>query len=291
MIQSMTGYGSAQGRYGERILRVEMKSVNHRHCSVVVHLPRFLASMEELLKKKVQARFSRGRIDLFVGFTGPRNPVPRITPDFDAAGAVYEALLSLKNHLKLSGEIDLSLLCNVQNLFSTQEQEVSDSALERSLMKLLSQAMLDLEKMRKAEGKALAADLSARLKTLSGHLSTLKAQEHVLLQAHHARLQARVAELSGGLAVDPARLAQEVALLAERADITEERTRLQAHVTQFRKMLRRRSVGRSLEFLLQEMQREVNTLSAKSSDLSISMQAVEMKGELEKIREQVLNIE
>jgi len=292
MIQSMTGYGSAQGTYKERALLLEMKSVNHRHCSVVVRLPRFLSPLEEALKKKVQERFSRGRIDLFIRLDGPSDPSRRIEINLEAAKDYHQALSTLKSTLNLSGEIDIALMSNFQNLFTVhQGEEEAASDLESTLLKTLTRAMLALEKMRKSEGKALAADLTTRLRTLSSHLSTLKTQEKELLKAYHLRLKTRVSELSEGLKIDPARLAQEVAILAERSDITEERTRLQAHITQFRKMLRGRSVGRGLEFLLQEMQREVNTLSAKSSDLSISMQAVSMKSELEKIREQVLNIE
>ncbi|MFQ5596898.1 MAG: YicC/YloC family endoribonuclease [Nitrospiria bacterium] len=292
MIRSMTGYGRAEGAYQGRFLVVELRSVNHRFCDVGVRLPRPLSSMEEVFKKKIQSRFTRGRFDLSIKVEKTAETGKRIRLDLDAAEAYCRLLQQLKKKLHLSGEIDVALISHFQDIISVSEADLPDTQLQKRIETVLGQAMSALEKMRKEEGKVLASDLLGHLQHFSERLIRVKALEKVVLKSYRARLEERVSKLSQGLKIDPIRLAQEVAILAERSDISEERARLGAHVGQFRKMLRKaESVGRALDFLLQEMHREVNTLSAKSNDLQISMQVVGMKSALEKIREQVQNIE
>lgn len=291
MIQSMTGYGRAETTIKEAVLAVEVRSVNSRHCSVVVRLPRVLSSFEEEVKKKIQTHFERGRIDVVVTVSGTTESQKRFGLNLEAAQSYYETLKQLQQSLGLSGEIDIALMSQFRELITVTESDEPEVVLEDLLNLALAQAMTALEKMRKTEGKALVADLRARLQMLSEHISVVKGQEKEVILSRQQRLQARVLELTSGILIDPIRLAQEIALFAERSDVSEERTRLSAHIDQFKKMLKTGgAVGRSLDFLLQEMFRETNTLSAKSNDQTISVAVVAMKSELEKMREQVQNI-
>lgn len=292
MIQSMTGFGRAETAVNGGSLLVELRSVNHRYCDAVVRLPRFLNTLEAVCKKKIQSHFARGRFELSVSVQRPKGSQRRYTLDLDTAETYYRLLKRLKKSLHLSGEIDIALLSQFRELISVSEPEEPIGLLEKALHKTLGRAIFALEKMRKHEGKSLAVDVVKQLLSFSKRLVIVKSREKKTLASYHKRLRERVSDLSKGLKMDSVRLAQEVAIFAERSDISEERTRLDAHVKQFRSMIRQReAVGRPLDFLLQEMHREVNTLSSKSNDLQISMQVVAMKSELEKIREQVQNIE
>lgn len=288
----MTGYGRAEGSYQGRALAVELRSVNHRYCDVVVRLPKLLSPLEETFKKKVQARFARGHIELSVSLNGAANAPKRFKLDLESAEAYYRILKKLKAALHLSGEIDLPLLSHFKEIITVSEPSEEIAPLARFVDRMLERSMRTLEKMRSAEGKALGDDLASRLDALDRMLGLIKQQEKKAIDAYHERLRKRVSELIREVAVDPARLAQEVAILVDRSDISEETARLKTHLEQFRKMLQKEeAVGRTLEFLLQEMNREVNTIGSKANDVTISLQVVAMKSELEKIREQVQNIE
>jgi uncharacterized protein (TIGR00255 family) len=288
----MTGYGRAEGNYKGHSLVVELKSVNHRYCDVMIRLPKQLSSLEETVKKKVQGRFARGHIEVSINFNGATNIPKRFKLDLDSANAYYHTLKKLKKELHLPGEIDLGLFSHFKEMISQVELVEPIESLTPLLYRSLEKAMMKLEKMRKEEGRALAEDLSSRLQGLSKMLSLIKIREKEAIAAYHQRLQTRVSELSKGIAIDPARLAQEVAIFAERSDISEEAARLKTHLEQFQKMMQKEEpVGRTLDFLLQEMNREVNTIGSKANDVTISLQVVAMKSELEKIREQVQNIE
>lgn len=291
MIQSMTGYGRAEGRAKEVTLSVEMRSVNHRHTSVVVRLPRLLTSQEESLKKALQNRFERGRIDLSVALSGWGASEKQLVLNLEAATDYHKMLTTLKKTLGLAGEIDVAMMSQFRDVITVKEGNTPSTALKTLLNQTFSRAMTALEKMRKHEGKALVSDLKTRLRNIAKNLKIVKKQEKGVLHARKQRLQTRIAELTGGIEVDPIRLAQEVAIFAERSDISEERTRLSAHIDQFKSLLKTGGVlGRTLDFLIQEMFREVNTLGSKSGDQTISMSVLAMKGELEKMREQVQNI-
>lgn len=292
MIRSMTGYGRAEGSYKGRPFAVELRSVNHRYCDVVVRIPKLLAPLEETIKKKVQERFARGHIELSVSFNGAANASRQFKLDLESAEAYHRILKKLKSALHLDGEIDVALMSHFREIITVSEPAEDLAPLARFIDRLLERSMRGLEKMRAEEGKALGEDLESHLDELNGMLGLIKQQEKKAVQAYHERLQKRVSDLTQGIAIDPGRLAQEVAILVDRSDISEETARLKTHLEQFRKMLQKEeAVGRALEFLLQEMNREVNTIGSKANDVTVSMQVVSMKSALEKIREQVQNIE
>jgi uncharacterized protein (TIGR00255 family) len=288
----MTGYGRAEGSYKGCPVAVELRSVNHRYCDVVVRLPKLLVPFEETFKKKVQGRFARGHIELSVNFNGAMNAPKQFKLDLESAEAYHRILKKLKTALRLSGEIDVALMSHFREIITIAEPAEEVAPLVRFVDRLMGRSIRALEKMRDAEGRALSEDLVGHLDELDRMLGLIKQQEKKAVQGYYERLQKRVSELTQGIAVDPARLAQEVAILVDRSDISEETARLKTHLEQFRKMLQKdEAVGRALEFLLQEMNREVNTIGSKANEVAISMQVVAMKSELEKIREQVQNIE
>ena len=206
--------------------------------------------------------------------------------------ASISALKTLQEHLRIPGEIRLETLTNFRDLFVRKEMEIDLEKEWASLQTALENALTNLEQMRQNEGANLRSDFLARLRTVEELADQIAAQAPLTLQGCRDRLAERVAELSGGVEIDPSRLAQEVAFLAERGDITEELVRIKSHLKQFRELLDRpESLGRKMDFLLQEFNREANTIGSKANDAAISHLTVEIKSELEKMREQIQNVE
>ncbi|MGB3939880.1 MAG: YicC/YloC family endoribonuclease [Candidatus Manganitrophaceae bacterium] len=292
MIRSMTGYGRAEGNDKGRPVVVELRSVNHRFCDVIVRLPKVLTPLEETLKKRVQDRFTRGHIDLSIDINVGSSAQKELKLNQEFAEAYYKILKELKTRLRLSGEIDIALLSQFKEILTTAEPEQVPQSLLRLIDRLLERSMEELEKMRKEEGVGLGKDLFGRLKGLGERLVRIQELEKEVIRRHHERLQKRILDLTQGMPVDPGRLAQEVAILVDRSDISEETARLRIHLDRFQEMVKKKeAVGRALEFMLQEMNREVNTIGSKANDVSISLEVVGMKTEMEKMREQVQNVE
>ncbi len=291
-MQGMTGYGRAEGRFRGRSLVVELRSVNHRYCDLAVRLPKHLSPFEETVKKKVAARFVRGHIEVSVSFNGTSAGLKRYELDLPSAEAYYRILKKLKAALHLKGEVDLGLLSYFKEMITVSEPVEPLESVRPVFDRTLNRGILALEKMRREEGRGLAVDLAARFRHLSETLQFIETQRVVVVQSHHQRLKTRVSELAKDVPVDPNRLAQEIAILADRCDISEEVVRLGILLEQCQKTFRKKeAIGRTLEFLLQEINREVNTIGSKANDADISLHVVAMKSELEKIREQVQNIE
>ena len=294
MIRSMTGFGSAAGLWAGRTVAVEVKSVNSRFREVVARLPRNCASLEEAVKKQVASRLERGRVDLWVQLDDrePRPPVVRV--DYELARNLANSLHELRERLNLAGAVTLDNLLALGVVGREEEPAPDLEDLKAVLEPLVGAAVEALVVMRETEGLNLGRDLSRRLDVLVGLNRGVKEAAAGAPEALLARLTGRLAELvgAGGPALDPARLAQEAALLADRADITEEVVRLDSHLAGFRRLLESpEPVGRRLDFLLQEMGREVNTMGSKAQDLGVTGLVLDLKAELEKLREQVQNIE
>jgi uncharacterized protein (TIGR00255 family) len=294
MICSMTGYGRTESEEEGTRFTVEIRSVNNRFLDIQVKMPRTLAVLEPRVKKAVQERFSRGRIELFITRNGGKEGTsPRIVLDDTLAGQYIFVLRNLKERFSLSGEVDLPLVAGLQDVIAREEPREDPETVWPLLSTALSRAMDELHAMRTTEGAALVRDVTARLGTIEGLISSVRARAPRTVEAARARLAEAVSRLTNEQP-DPLRLAQEIALLAERSDVTEELIRLASHLAQFRRMLdgtRGEAVGRKLDFLLQEMGREANTIASKAMDADIAYAVVDIKAELEKIREQVQNIE
>jgi uncharacterized protein (TIGR00255 family) len=288
----MTGYGRGECQAEHKRFEAEIRSFNHRYLDVSIRLPRKLNPLEGQVRNLIKQRISRGRLEIAVQLDDSSVSEQKLEIDLSLAKDIHSSLKSLQEQLQLPGEIRLETLTNFRDLFVRKELEIDLEKEWISLQTALENALTNLEQMRKNEGLNLRADFMARLKTVEDLADQIAAKAPVILQGCRDRLAERVAELSGGVEIDPSRLAQEVAFLAERADITEELVRIKSHLNQFRDLLDRpESLGRKMEFLLQEFNREANTIGSKANDASISHLTVEIKSELEKMREQVQNVE
>jgi uncharacterized protein (TIGR00255 family) len=288
----MTGFGKAEARSGNRLLGVELRSVNHRYCDVLVKLPKPLAGLEDRLKKKIRGAFARGHIELTLTLNGPGERAKRLSLDLVAARRCHRLLKELREALSLKGEIDLSLMAGFREIITLSDEAEPPETLLSASFRVMDRAIDRLDRMRRREGRALATDVRRRLIKIEKAIDRIQAREAFVVEGYRKRLLHRVAELAGGVKPDPLRISQEVALLADRSDISEERVRLTSHLGQFQRLLRSDApAGRTMDFLLQEINREVNTVGSKANDAEIALQVVEIKGELEKIREQVQNIE
>jgi len=292
MIRSMTGFGRRQTPWQDGSVTVEMRSVNHRFLEIACRLPRSLSHLEDAFKKAIQQRCARGRIDITVTVQGGKGRTGSVNLDQPLAKQYHHALRTLKKSLKLSGSIDLALMAGLRDVVSISDQATEDPKLAKTVQQLTMMALTDLEDMRTREGKALAEDMRARIQTIRGHQTLIAGRSPLLAQETFNRMKVRVEKLLGSEIPDPSRLYQELALYADRGDITEEIVRLDSHMIQFEQTLNRtESVGKTLDFLLQEIGREVNTIGSKANDAEIAGHVVQMKAELERIREQVQNVE
>lgn len=294
MIKSMTGFGAAFGDFKGYHCRIEIKTLNNRHKEFVVRSPHQFYQVEEPVKKLLSTRIHRGRVELWIVIE-EKSGAARLTLDMDAAEKVYESLQDLVDEFGLEGGVTLDHLLKFDVLTMSKGDELSQDDAElirESVLELTVMALDQLMVMRMAEGKIMADDLFERIKTLERWLFEIKGLAIDAPLAATKRYQARLEELAETI-IEPTRLAHEAAILAEKMDITEEITRFGCHVQNFKKILRDAGdpVGRRLEFLLQEMLREVNTMGSKAQSQPITDMVLNFKSELEKIREQVLNIE
>jgi len=292
MLKSMTGFGRAEGETTLGKVFVESRSVNHRYCDINVKLPRRLAPFETRIKELVRSHVSRGRIDISVKVDAMGEERAQLSVDFHLAEQYYRALQSLKERLRLKDKITLGLLAGAKDLITAKEEPTDLEPYWQEIVPILKRSFQDMDEMKRSEGEALAKDLHQRLQRIAQQLEGIKGQYSSRLDAYQNRLAERLRSLLGGVEVDSFRFQQEIAILAERTDITEEIVRAESHLGQFLTLLEANEpVGRKMDFLLQEINREVNTVSSKANDAEISQRAIEIKGELEKIREQVQNLE
>jgi uncharacterized protein (TIGR00255 family) len=292
----MTGYGRGEVLMNGLRLTAEVRSVNHRFCELSVRLPRALSSLEGEARKLLTERITRGKVSLSVtwGGEGEHQAEPSATLRLDANAADrYVALLrELKQKYGLTGDIDLRSFASLPNIF-VWEEPVSDTEHYVAMLRdVVAKATLDMIGMKEIEGETLRDDLEERVESIRTRVAQIRDRAPDRLKDARNRLRERVNLLLEDGEIPEERVAQEVAILSDRLDCTEECVRLEAHCAHFRKLLEEENTpGRKLNFLLQEMNREINTIGSKSSDVPIVEQVVEVKEELERIREQVQNIE
>jgi uncharacterized protein (TIGR00255 family) len=291
MIRSMTGFGAGHGAAGAEEIDVEARSVNHKFCEVKVRLPRELAALEIDATRAVKERLARGGVEVTVRRAGGAGGLaPRV--DAALAEAYARAFAEVGARLGIPGGPALSDVIGADGVVRLEERAVDVEAARTALGRALGHALEALVAMRAREGEALARDLEARLASVEALVARVGELSPRAVEHHRARLEERIAELSRGIPLDPARLAQEVALFADRTDVAEEITRLQSHVAQERALLRSgEPAGRKLDFLVQEMHREANTIGSKSQSAEIAGVVVQLKAEIERMREQVQNVE
>ncbi len=291
MIRSMTGFGAGRSGGGDEGIEAEIRSVNHKFCEVKARLPRELAALETELVRQVKDRLARGGIDFTLRRSSARGALaPRV--DAELAAAYARAFEEVRARLGLAGPVSLSEVLAAEGVVTLEERAVDLDAARAAAAGAIATALDALLAMREREGEALARDLESRLVSVEGLAARLAALSPRSVEDYRARLHERVAELSRGLAPDPQRLATEVALFADRTDVTEEITRLASHVAQMRGLLASgEPVGRKMDFLVQEMHREANTVGSKSQSAEAAAAVVALKAEIERMREQVQNVE
>jgi len=291
MLKSMTGFGRGEGQTSLGKVFVESRSVNHRYCDINIKLPKRLIPFENRIKELIRSQVSRGRVDVSVKLDAEGEEKVQLNVDFHLAEQYYRALQSLKKKLQLKDKITLGLLAGAKDLITAKEEAPDLDPYWQEIVPILKRSFQDMDEMKRLEGETLVKDLQQRLEKIAEHLDEIKEQSPLHLDAYRNRVYEKIRSLLGGIEMDASRFQQEVALLAERTDITEEIVRAESHLAQFVTLLKAEEpVGRKLDFLLQEINREVNTVSAKANDAEISQRVVEIKSELEKIREQVQNI-
>lgn len=292
MLKSMTGFGAGRARVGEEEFSVELRSLNHKFCEVKARLPRELATLEPVVSKQVKERLARGAVELLVKRQTATASGTVPTVDVALAREYARAFRELADALGVPADISWAQVATQPGVMKLEEKGMDVESATQAVQSALEQALAALEQMRRVEGEAIYADLDARLKLIEAWSREVAALAPKAVEEYRQRLAERVADLARGITVEPQRLAQEVAVFAERTDIAEEVTRLASHLEQFRALMTSTEpAGRRMDFLVQEMHREVNTTGSKSQHAEISARVVSMKAEVERIREQVQNVE
>ena len=292
VLQSMTAVGRGEAMADGYRFTVELRTLNHRFCDIRIKLPRKYTDFEEEIKRKLSSQFSRGRIEVNVVADEALDKVQHLTVDSELAETYKRLLLDLQNKLGLEASLSLDTLLHFRDIFVFEEDEEGRAQAWKVLEAALDQSVEECIQMRKEEGSAIETDFTERLNQLETLSGEVESRTPIVVLDVRDRLQKRIEELLGQGELDESRLAQEVAILAEKSDITEEVIRLKSHIQQFRALLKASGPrGRHLEFLLQEMHREINTIGSKANDVEIANKVIQIKTELERLREQVQNIE
>lgn len=289
----MTGFGTATAEVSGGRLSVEIRSVNHRFSEVQIRMPRDLASLEDRARAVVQERVRRGRVEVVITRDeGARRP-RTVRADAELAAAYAKALRELAGIIGASGEVTVDQVASMPDVLRIEDERPDLDVLWPALQAAVRAASEQLVAMRASEGARLANDLLARVADIEQMTMVVGRRSPEVVRAHADRLRARLSELMGEMPVDEARIAAELALFADRCDISEELTRLRSHLAQFRQSIADEDgvIGRKLDFLLQEMGRETNTIGSKANDLDVTRTIIAMKSALESLREQVQNVE
>lgn len=292
MIKSMTGYGRALGEYEDRQITVEIRSVNNRYLDCGVKLPRMCSFAEDAVKQCVKQHVSRGKVDVYVTVNLTRGTNENICLNRAVVEGYLSAMRQIASDYGVRDDISVTALSALPDVFSVQKAEEDEELLKKQLLSVTEQALAAYDQMRTVEGEALAADLRAKAETVRRMVAFVEERSPATVAEYRERLYAKMQEVLVSTTVDEARIMTEAAIYADKVAVDEETVRLHSHLSQLETMLAQSEpVGRKLDFLMQEINREANTIGSKCSDLQIAQTVVNLKAELEKIREQIQNIE
>ena len=292
MIYSMTGFGRGRFVNEDRSIAIEIKAVNHRFLDMTVKTPRTLSFVEDKIKAVVQDKIQRGKVDIFVTYTQYQKPGSKVNVDEKLSKEYAEALKKISTVLNLSDDVSATKIASFPEVLSVYEDDMEEELVWSQVKEALFQALDNFTNMRAVEGENLKNNLLGMAQNIENRMETVKEQAPKVPLEYKAKLEQRIANILQSDAVDPTRLAQEVAFFADKCSIDEEITRMGSHIGQMRDILNGGgSVGRKLDFLVQEMNREANTMGSKANNIILTNTVLEMKSEIEKIREQIQNLE
>ncbi|MGL4774415.1 MAG: YicC/YloC family endoribonuclease [Clostridium sp.] len=293
MVKSMTSFGRATSEEGsERVYSVEMKSVNHRYLDMNIRMPKIMYSFEEKIRKMISSSLNRGKVDIFINSKnyGKNEGVAELNKDL--AQSYINCLKELVSEFGVRDDISATAISRLPEVITVVEKEENAEEIFKEISPLVEEALKMMENMRVAEGSELKEDILSKLTIIEGHVKEIEKIADAVPTNYKRKLEERIKELTSNVEVDQSRIAMEVALFADKATVDEEITRLYSHITQMRETLNlSEPIGRKLDFIIQEMNRETNTIGSKSSDMDMTNIVINIKNLIEKIREQVQNIE
>ena len=288
---SMTGFGKAEYKNGYEIT-VEIKTVNNRFLDVLPKYPKSFVAYDDLIRKTVQSKITRGRVELFFSFSDTRDCEKTVNVDLPLAKAYYDASVKIADYLGIENDFTVGQIMRSPDVIDfSNDSEDDEQALVTAIKTVLENALDNLNAMRKTEGDKLKNDLLAHVDEVEKLVNKIEQRAPIVAENFRKRIDERVRNILSATQVDEARLLQEVALFADKSCIDEELTRLKSHISQYRKLMELDTPGRKVDFLVQEFNREANTICSKSNDIEVTNDALLLKGEIEKIREQIRNIE
>ena len=289
---SMTGYGKGEYEEGGIELTVEIKTVNNRYLDISVKGPKIFNACEETIRSRVREKLTRGHLDIYIGFVDKREKEKVLFVDENAAKSYYEAALRIKAMFPaLADDFTVNALMKCADVVRQEDMQGADEALVSALESALCSALDNLNAMRGKEGKKLADDMLSRMNEVERLVAAIRERAPSVAENFRKKMDERMREVLSGVDFDETRLLTEVAVFADKSNIDEELTRLSSHIAQFRAICKEERVGRKLDFLVQEFNREANTICSKSNDLAVTNAGLALKNEIEKIREQVQNVE
>lgn len=292
MIKSMTGYGRYEHIDENRKIVIDLRSVNHRYCDITVKVPRAYGYLEDKIREYVSSNISRGKVEVFLYVENYTSNDKVVTVDHILAENYYNVLTELKETYTLRNDISLSDLARFSDIFVTRQQDEDKDAVWEMILKCLKPAVDDFVAMREREGERLKQNLLERAEAIKALVGEIRERSPEIVKEYEVRLRARIDELLGGFPADEGRILTEVGVMADKVCIDEELVRLTSHFEELEKILAlSEPVGRKLDFLVQEINRETNTIGSKANDFGLAKCVVEIKSEIEKLREQIQNIE
>ena len=293
MIKSMTSFGRAQSEEGkDSCFSIEMKSVNHRYLDINIRMPRMMLALEDKIRNIISKKLNRGKVDVFINYKNYRNDIGKANLNMELAKNYYECLKQIQNELNVIDDISASKIARFPDVINIEEHEENLENIFSEISPIIESALNLMEEMRSKEGEKLKEDILSKLKIIEIYVEEIEKVADNIPKNYKKKLEERLSELLSAVDLDESRIALEVAILSDKAAVDEEITRLRSHLSQMRSTLDLdESIGRKLDFIIQEMNREANTIASKSTDVDMTNKVIEVKNTIEKIREQVQNIE
>lgn len=292
MIKSMTGYGAGSAGLGNKTFTVEIKAVNSRYSDFSIKMPRVYTFLEDPLRKAASARINRGKVDIYVNVESSGEDDSVVKVNTALAQEYLGALRSLSSDLEIASNATAETFLRIPDVFTVDKAPEDEELIRETVIKALAQALDGFDAMRIAEGEKLVCDLKEHLAFIANATQEVEKRSPQIVTEYRARIEERMRDILGSASYDETRLLTEVAIFADKVNVNEETVRLRSHVAQFTQMLEDGgSVGRKIDFLIQEMNREINTIGSKSNDLDVARIVIDVKAEIEKLREQIQNVE